>query len=102
MQSNGPGVWPIDRPREMPNSGRAMNFPLNRRQFLQQSVCWTAGLLTAGARVSFAAQRSLSPNEKLNIGIIGVAHQGNYDLSNVADQNIVALCDVNDSYLAET
>jgi predicted dehydrogenase len=79
-----------------------MNFPLNRRQFLQQSVCWTAGLLTAGARVSFAAQRSLSPNEKLNIGIIGVAHQGNYDLSNVADQNIVALCDVNDSYLAET
>ncbi|HEY5911596.1 MAG TPA: Gfo/Idh/MocA family oxidoreductase [Verrucomicrobiae bacterium] len=75
-----------------------MNTPLNRRSFLRQSALAGAGFLVA--RVSFAGSRTLSPNEKLNIGIIGVAHQGNYDLSNVATENIVALCDVDDSYLA--
>lgn len=51
-------------------------------------------------RVCVSAERKLSPNERLNIGIIGVAHQGNYNLTNVASENIVALCDVDDSYLA--
>jgi predicted dehydrogenase len=41
-----------------------------------------------------------SPNEKLNIGVIGVANQGAYDLDNVRSQNIVALCDIDDNYLA--
>jgi predicted dehydrogenase len=43
--------------------------------------------------------RSYAANEKLNIGVVGVANQGAYDLGNVTSQNIVALCDVNDDYL---
>lgn len=35
-----------------------------------------------------------SANERLNIAGIGVAGQGAGDLNNLADQNIVALCDV--------
>jgi len=70
----------------------------NRRRFLQQSALTTAGLLLAPT--GLVAARKLSANEKLNIGVIGVANQGNYDLTNVATQNIVALCDVDDEYLA--
>jgi hypothetical protein len=70
----------------------------NRRRFLQQSTLTTAGLLLAPT--GLVAARKLSANEKLNIGVIGVANQGNYDLTNVATQNIVALCDVDDEYLA--
>lgn len=70
---------------------------LNRRRFLQQTALTGAGLLMAN--LTLGKERKLSPNEKLNIGIIGVANQGNYDLSNVTSENIVALCDVDDSYL---
>lgn len=73
---------------------------MNRRTFLQATSVITAGL--ALPRLVFAARRKISPNEKLNLGIIGVAHQGNYDLTNVATENIVALCDVDDTYLAQT
>lgn len=75
-----------------------MNTLFNRRGFLKQGTIAGAGFLLA--RVSFAGSRTISPNEKLNIGIIGVNHQGNYDMSNVATENIVALCDVDDTYLA--
>ena len=45
--------------------------------------------------------RAQSANEKLNIGIVGVANQGRYNLDNVASQNIVAMCDVDDKLLAK-
>jgi predicted dehydrogenase len=77
-----------------------MNLSLNRRQFLKRAGASSAGLLFT--RISFGSQRKQSPNEKLNIGIVGVAHQGAYNLNNVAGENIVALCDVDETYLAET
>ncbi len=42
-----------------------------------------------------------SPNDKLNIGVIGVAAQGAYNLGNVATENIVALCDIDQHRLGE-
>jgi len=44
---------------------------------------------------------SKSPNEKLNIGIVGVAHRGAANTQDVATENIVALCDIDENYLAE-
>lgn len=41
-----------------------------------------------------------SPNEKLNIAVIGIANQGAYNLDSVKGENIVALCDIDDNYLA--
>ena len=35
------------------------------------------------------------------LGIIGVANQGHYDMTSVASENIVALCDVDDNYAAK-
>ncbi|MHC1766218.1 MAG: Gfo/Idh/MocA family protein [Verrucomicrobiia bacterium] len=72
-----------------------MKCILSRRQFLRRTtVAGLAPFLASG----FAA-RGASPNEKLNIGVIGVANQGNYDLTNVAHENIVALCDIDDNHL---
>ncbi len=74
-----------------------MKTSQTRRQFIWRTSIAAAGLaLPARA----ASTRKVSPNEKLNLGIIGVANQGNYDLTNVAAENIVALCDVDDKYLA--
>src|SRR5436190_11665345 len=69
----------------------------SRRQFIRNSVFGAAGVWLAGCRTG---PRRISANEKLNLGIIGVANQGNYDMTNVAGENIVALCDVDDAYLA--
>lgn len=42
----------------------------------------------------------VSPNEKLNIGVIGVAGRGGENLQGVSGENIVAICDVDDHRLA--
>ncbi|HVV72463.1 MAG TPA: Gfo/Idh/MocA family oxidoreductase [Verrucomicrobiae bacterium] len=75
-----------------------MSNLLTRRNFLRRTGSAGAGLWLA--TLLPAQARKISPNEKLNIGMIGVAHQANYDLTNVTSENIVALCDVDDSYLA--
>ncbi len=77
-----------------------MTAGLNRRTFLRQTAFSCAGAFLVRASMG-ASSRRLSANDKLNIGIIGVAHQGHYNLSNVTSENIVALCDVDDSYLAD-
>jgi predicted dehydrogenase len=60
---------------------------------------------SAVAAGGFFSSRSLaeskSPNEKLNIGCIGTAHQARFSIDNVKSQNIVAACDVDDNYLAK-
>src|SRR5688500_18748706 len=40
-----------------------------------------------------------SPNDKLNIAIIGAGGRGGANLNDVKSENIVALCDVNEKYL---
>ncbi len=72
---------------------------LSRRSFLKKAG---AGALAAGAVFGAPAIRLTkgSPNDKLNIGVIGVANRGGANLQGVASENIVALCDVDDNYLA--
>ncbi|MCX7008214.1 MAG: Gfo/Idh/MocA family oxidoreductase [Kiritimatiellaeota bacterium] len=69
-----------------------------RRQFLHWTTLAGAGFWM-GCQSVKAGGRRLSPNEKLNIGVVGVAHRGGANLSGVAGENIVALCDVDDTYL---
>lgn len=69
-----------------------------RRQFLH-----TAALAAGGvAFVSCALQRArfVSPNAKLNIGVIGAAGKGASDTDNCAGENIVALCDADEKQAA--
>lgn len=75
---------------------------LNRRQFLYGTGASVAlfnilpGTLVRGAE-------SLSPNAKLNVAGIGIGSQGGSDVNEVAGlgHNIVALCDVDESYAAK-
>ena len=70
-----------------------MNISKNtRRTFLQQSA-----LLGAGVWLGTSAQaRAASPNEKLNIAIIGCGGQGASNRKGLQGENIVALCDVDE------
>jgi predicted dehydrogenase len=68
-----------------------------RRQFLQTSAAITAGYWVAGG---VTAAETDSPNEKLNIGIVGVNNRGRANTGGVSSQNIVALCDIDENYLA--
>ena len=70
----------------------------NRRAFLKQSALAGAGYWCAAGTVGAQSQ---SPNEKLNIGIIGVAGRGGANTGGVANENIVALCDVDQRHLAK-
>jgi predicted dehydrogenase len=71
---------------------------MNRRRFLAQTTLSATGLWLTSA--GWARARQTSPNEKLNIGMVGVMHQARYDLDNVSSENIVALCDVDETFLA--
>ncbi len=64
-----------------------------RRSFLK-----TAAAAASAAFVvpRFAIARDRSPNSKLNIAIIGAGGRGAGNLSAVASENIVALCDVDE------
>src|SRR4051812_23992564 len=64
---------------------------LTRRQFVR-------GTLAAAAVLGCPAfVRSRSPNEKLNIAVIGCGGRGGHNLRQVAGENIVALCDVDET-----
>ena len=77
-----------------------MSDQLTRRDILRRSALAGAGFWTvAGSR---AVGQSKSPNEKLNIAAIGVGGRGAADVIGVADENIIALCDVDEERAAST
>lgn len=69
---------------------------MNRRTFMRQSA--TAGIALAGLQ---HAANAAETRDKLNIAVIGVGGMGASNLRNVASENIVALCDVDDAYAAK-
>lgn len=73
-----------------------MNRPVTRRKFLQDSAAIAAGFCLAGP----VAARGQSANNKLNIGVIGVANRAADNIRRVNTENIVAICDVDETFLA--
>jgi len=74
-----------------------MTGHVNRREFISRCSLAAGGFWVAG---SCAQAQSRSPNEKLNLGIIGVSSRGAANMKAVSGENIAALCDVNESHLA--
>lgn len=72
----------------------------NRRQFLRTASASLSATLAATAW-PVVAQESPSPNEKLQIAVIGTGGRGGSNLKNVSSQEIVALCDVNATNLGK-
>lgn len=69
-----------------------------RRQFL-----YTTAIAGAAAFTSYGATgpRRISANDKLNIGVVGAGGKGGSDTDHCAEENIVALCDVDATTLAK-
>ena len=68
---------------------------ISRRGFLKAGV--GAGMLILPFGLAKGAQ---SPNNKLNIALIGCTGRGAADLNGVSSENIVALCDVDEKKLS--
>lgn len=79
-----------------------MTQSVSRREFLQAAVL--AGT-TAPVASHFAfakeAAKPKSPNEKLNLAVIGVAARGGANLAGVSGENIAVLCDIDSQRLGQ-
>ena len=71
---------------------------ISRRQFLYYSALAVGGGALAGC--TMPRPRRISANEKLNIGVIGTGGKGASDTDCCAGENIVALCDVDETTAA--
>ena len=70
-----------------------MRDSVDRRTFVKSAALSVASLSAGGA---LARAQTASPNEKLNIGIIGVWGRGAGNAEGVAGENLYALCDVDE------
>lgn len=79
-----------------------MHTPETRRSFLQKALVAMAATPVAihsGPRAADSPPAKKGPNERLNLGIIGVAGRGGEDMNQVQSQNIVVLCDIDEGRL---
>ena len=74
---------------------KSLPIPSSRRQFIGLTTFATASTVFGFP----ALLRARSPNEKLNVAIIGCGGRGGSNLGDVSGENIVALCDVNERNL---
>jgi len=72
---------------------------LSRRQFIRSSAFSTAAFMVVPGSV-LGLRGAVSPNDKLSLAAIGIGGQGAHDLKELASENIVALCDVDNDYAA--
>jgi predicted dehydrogenase len=70
----------------------------SRRDFLATTG---AAAATFACFSELPAAQSNSPNEKLNIGVIGVGGRARANINGVRSENIVALCDIDENRLAQ-
>jgi len=74
---------------------------LTRRQFLR-GAAFAATAVTVVPGAVLRSRGAASPNGKLNLAGIGIGGQGAHDLSQLESENIVALCDVDQSHAGHT
>ncbi|NQU22948.1 MAG: Gfo/Idh/MocA family oxidoreductase [Candidatus Nealsonbacteria bacterium] len=74
-----------------------MSRRFNRREFLSRTA---AGATATTASAMILPAWADSPNEKLDVAVVGVAGRGGANLGGVSHENIVALCDVDANRLA--
>ena len=80
----------------------SLSLSPNRRSFLRSTAAASAAALSSSLFVSHAAARpSRSLLEKLNIACIGTANRAGEDVLGVIGENIVAIVDVDSSYLGK-
>lgn len=71
---------------------------ISRRKFLQQGAAAAAAFTIAPSSILGKSHGYVAPTDKLNIAGVGIGGMGNGNLTNMATENIVALCDVDWKY----
>jgi len=71
---------------------------MNRRHFLKAAAATGSGLLILPSGSLFGQS---TPNKKLNIALIGVWGRGLAHYNGLATENVVALCDINETRFPE-
>jgi predicted dehydrogenase len=82
---------------------------LSRRQVIKTAAVASVGFWVAGRgawadEIGIAHDRVIPPSERLNVGFVGTANRAANDLADTAavnNVNVIALCDINDTYLGE-
>jgi len=74
-----------------------MGVKSNRREFLQTGAVVGAGFWVTGRQSAWAQEKG--PNAKLNVASIGVGGRGRASLDACKNENIVAVCDIDDNPL---
>jgi len=75
-----------------------MARPCTRREALRKGAV-SAATLWVTARGVLGGEGA-APSEKLNVAFVGAGGQSAFSQDNLADQNVVALCDVDDARMA--
>jgi predicted dehydrogenase len=80
-----------------------MRGSINRRDFLKATAATTAGFWVANRYAR--GEEGTSPSDQLNVAIVGVTGRGGDNINEMEHEagglfNIVALCDVDDNFLA--
>jgi predicted dehydrogenase len=89
-------------------TARSATFPnqpsilVKRRSFLSTSAAATFGFQFVPAHVVRAQAGAQTPGNKVRLAVIGCGGQGGADLGGMADEDIVALCDVDDRRAADS
>ncbi len=84
-----------------PEADNRSAVPANRRRFLQTTAL-AASAFTLVPRHVLGGDGQTPPSGKLNVAGIGVGGMGASNLKQCAGENIVALCDVDQNYAANT
>ncbi len=67
-----------------------------RRQFLHAAAAAGAGCFVLPSAVLRGAD---APSNKLNVALVGARGRAKAHFSSIADENVVALCDVDENHL---
>ncbi len=79
-----------------------MSGKMNRRRFMKASAAAAGvGYFAVADITESRAQRQNDPMNRLNVAVIGAAGRGDASVNALAKENMVALCDVNDSQAAK-
>src|SRR5437867_624005 len=75
--------------------------PETRRKFIARSLTASVAAMVVPSHV-LGRGGNKPPSEKLNIAAVGLGGQGTQDVSQLAGENIVALCDVDSAHAGGT
>ena len=73
---------------------------ITRREFLGTTAASAAAFMIVPRHV-LGGPGYTAPSDKLNIGCVGAGGKGKSDITSVSTENIVALCDVDDTQMGK-